>query len=251
MNKKHGKYHALVSSDWNECLAPCGPFDFISFTYPSLASDLSITFKKYTGNEISLSEATNRIASLLPAPVTEHQMDAYLDARFETYRGVPEVIEWCGKNHVLFMINTTGMQGYFQRVFRKGLLPPVPVVSAHPMIQYEETGETQTQWYDLFEVQDKTKNTQEVMRTRTIPPNKTILIGDSGGDGPHFEWGAKAGAFLVGNMTKWSLAQYCKSKGIAIDCYFGPRYAQGEKRKEELEREVDFTDLIPQVERRL
>jgi 2-hydroxy-3-keto-5-methylthiopentenyl-1-phosphate phosphatase len=251
MNKKHGKYRGLVSSDWNECLAPCGPFDFISFTYPSLASDLSISFKKYTGNEISLSEATNRIASLLSSPITEHQMDTYLDACFETYKGVPELMEWCGENHVLFMINTTGMQGYFHRVFRKGLLPPVPVVSAHPMIQYEETGEKQTQWYDLFEVQDKTKNTQEVMRTRTIPPNKTILIGDSGGDGPHFEWGAKAGAFLVGSMTKWSLAQYCKSKGIAIDCYFGPRYAQGEKRKEDLEREVDFTDLIPQVERRL
>jgi 2-hydroxy-3-keto-5-methylthiopentenyl-1-phosphate phosphatase len=251
MNKKHDKYRGLVSSDWNECLAPCGPFDFISFTYPSLASDLAGTFKKYTGNEISLPEATGRIASLLPASVTEHQMDAYLDARFETYRGVLELMEWCGKNHVLFMINTTGMQGYFQRVFRKGLLPRVPVVSAHPMIRYQEAGIGTCQWYDLHEIQDKPKNTQEAMKRLEIPPAKTILMGDSGGDGPHFEWGSKAGALLVGSMTKWSLAQYCKSRQIHIDRHLGPRYAQGEKRQEEMEREVDFRDLIPQIERRL
>ena len=35
------KYQALVSSDWNGCLAPCGPFDFISFAYPRLKSDLA------------------------------------------------------------------------------------------------------------------------------------------------------------------------------------------------------------------
>jgi len=27
------KYKALVSSDWNECLAPCGPLDPISLVY--------------------------------------------------------------------------------------------------------------------------------------------------------------------------------------------------------------------------
>lgn len=251
MNKKHGKYHALVSSDWNECLAPCGPFDFISFTYPSLASGLGGIFKKYTGNEISLSEAAGRIASLLPAPVAEKEMDAYLNARFETYRGVPELMEWCSKHSVLFMINTTGMQGYFQRVFTKGLLPRVPVVSAHPMIRYKDAGIGTRQWYDLLEIQDKPKNTEEVMSAWGIPPGRTIVIGDSGGDGPHFEWGTQAGAFLLGSMTKWSLAQYCKRKGIEIDYYFGPRYAQGEERQEALEKQVDFTDLIPKIERLL
>jgi 2-hydroxy-3-keto-5-methylthiopentenyl-1-phosphate phosphatase len=239
---------ALVSSDWNECLAPCGPFDFMAFTFPPLSRQLASVFEKYTANEISLSEATRRIVSILPAPITEEQMDAYLEARFETYRGVPELIEWCSMKGVLFMLNTTGAQGYFQRVFSKGLLPPVPVVSAHPMIRYEEAGKTPPQWYGLSDIHDKPKNTREVMKTRGIPPGKTILIGDSGGDGPHFEWGAKAGAFLVGSMTKWSLAQYCRNKEIRIDGYIGPRYAQGEKRKEDLEREVDFTDLIPKIE---
>ena len=79
-------------------------------------------FKAYTGNEIPLSEATKRILSLLPAPITEEQMDSYLDERFETYRGVPELMEWCEKKDILFMINTTGMQGYFQRVFAKETL---------------------------------------------------------------------------------------------------------------------------------
>ena len=248
MNGKHQEYRALVSSDWNECLAPCGPFDFISFTHPLLSPELASIFNKYTGNEITLSEAAARIASILPAPVTEEQMDAYLDECFETYQGVPELMEWCSKKHVLFMINTTGAQGYFQRVFRKGLLPHVPVVSAHPTVKYEEEGNTSPEWCDLLEIQDKAKNTQEVMATRAIPPDKTILMGDSGGDGPHFEWGAKAGAFLVGSMTKWSLAQYCKNRGIKIDLYFGPRYSQEETRKEEKERKVNFLDLIPRIE---
>jgi 2-hydroxy-3-keto-5-methylthiopentenyl-1-phosphate phosphatase len=248
VKEKHRKYRALVSSDWNECLAPCGPFDFISFTYPSLASGLAGIFKKYTGNEISLSEATGRIASLLPAPITDKQMGAYLDARFKTYKGVPELMEWCGKNHVLFMINTTGMQGYFQRVFKKGLLPQVSVVSAHPMIRYKDTGIGNCRWYDLLEIHDKPKNTKAAMSAWGIPPDKTILVGDSGGDGPHFEWGANAGAFLVGSMTKWSLTQYCKRKGIQIDRYFGPRYAQGEERQDALEKQVDFTELIPKIE---
>lgn len=251
LNRKSFRYRALVSSDWNQCLAPCGPFDFISFSYPSLGSVLASTFKEYTGNEISLSEATSRIASLLPAPVTETQMDAYLDACFETYRGVPELMEWCSRNDVLFMINTTGTQGYFQRIFKKGLLPHVPVVSAHPMIRYDDQEKTTPQWYDLFEIHDKPKNTQEVMKIRAIPPEKTILVGDSGGDGPHFEWGAKAGVFLVGSMTKWSLVQYCKTREIEIGWYLGPRYAQGEEKKEAIEKKVDFTDLIPKIEEQL
>lgn len=33
------RYRAMISSDWNECLAPCGPFDAIAFTYPDLEPD--------------------------------------------------------------------------------------------------------------------------------------------------------------------------------------------------------------------
>jgi len=40
------KYQAMVSSDWNECLAPTGPFDPVSFHYPDLTSELSGVFKK-------------------------------------------------------------------------------------------------------------------------------------------------------------------------------------------------------------
>jgi 2-hydroxy-3-keto-5-methylthiopentenyl-1-phosphate phosphatase len=236
-------YRAIVSSDWNECLAPCGPFDFIFFTYPHLEPEISGIFKRYTENEIALSDAARRISSLLPAPITEDRMDAYLDERFATYRGVPELIEWCGREDILFMINTTGMQGYFQRVFRKGLLPSVPVVSAHPMIRFPEEGESSIQFRDLLEIQDKPVNTLAVMREYGIPADKVVLVGDSGGDGPHFAWGAGAGAFLIGSMTKWSLDQYCGTRRIGIGLYFGPRYLKGEIRKEDRERDIDFMGL--------
>ena len=129
-------FKALISSDWNECLAPCGPFDFISFSYPQLTRELEIIFRQYTGNRITLVEAVRQIQQFLPAPVTETQMDAYLDASFVTYAGVPELIEWCESQNILFMINTTGMIGYFQRIFAKNLLPAVPALSAHPMIRF-------------------------------------------------------------------------------------------------------------------
>jgi hypothetical protein len=38
-------------------------------------------------------------------------MDSYLDECFETYGGVPELMEWCEKKDILFMINTTGLRG--------------------------------------------------------------------------------------------------------------------------------------------
>jgi hypothetical protein len=175
-------------------------------------------------------------------------MDAYLDERFETYRGVPELIEWCEKKGILFMINTTGMQGYFQRVFAKGLLQGVPIVSAHPMIKYKEEGKTTHQWYDLLEIQDKPENTQKAFDQWGIPPGKVVLIGDSGGDAPHFEWGAKMGASLIGSMTKWSLDQYCTKKGIKISLHFGLRYSKGEERNKAKEMEINFMDLVPKIE---
>ena len=111
MSLKNKSYKAIVSSDWNECLAPSGPFDFISFNYPQLSTPLEIIFKKYTGNIITLGDAVHQIQKLLPAPITEMQMDHYLDERFATYRGVPELIEWCLSNNILIMINTTGKIG--------------------------------------------------------------------------------------------------------------------------------------------
>ena len=100
------KYNAMVSADWNGCLAPCGPFDFISFAYPRFKSDLSTIFRQYTGNLISLGEAAAQIRGLVPEPITPDQMDAYLDEFFTTYTGVPELIEWCSSHNILFMINT-------------------------------------------------------------------------------------------------------------------------------------------------
>jgi hypothetical protein len=88
MDSKNKTYKAMVSSDWNECLAPCGPFDFISINYPELESDLKTIFKHYTGRIISLGDAIRQIQKLLPAPITEKQMDAYLNKSFITYNGV-------------------------------------------------------------------------------------------------------------------------------------------------------------------
>ena len=242
---KH-KYNGMISSDWNECLAPCGPFDPIAFTYPELEVELSGIFRLYTGNQISLSEATRRIDGLLPKPISEKQMDEYLDASFVTYKGVRQLIEWCKKKGILFMINTTGMQGYFQRAMAKGLLPEGIVVAANPMISYPGQG---TEMYEVREIEDKAKNTETIMRAHSISPNKVIIMGDSGGDGPHFEWAAEVGAHLVGSMTKPSLEKYCKGKAIEIGTRFGVTYSEGEMRDTAREMEVDFMGLVAVVER--
>ena len=82
-------YRGLISSDWSECLSPNGPFDFMSFVFPELTSDLASIFKQYTGNEIALSEAMRCCRGLLPTPVSAEQMDAYLEEQFAHYTGVP------------------------------------------------------------------------------------------------------------------------------------------------------------------
>ena len=248
MFTKNKAYRAIVSSDWNECLAPCGPFDFISFNYPQLAMQLETIFKQYTGNFISLGEAVGQIQKLLPAPVTEEQMDAYLDESFTTYSGVAELIEWCLRNEILIMINTTGMIGYFQRIFAKNLLPRIPVLSAHPMVRYPAKKTDPQQIFDLHETGDKGKNTEAVIHSFNIPTDKIIIMGDSGGDGPHFEWGAARGAFLIGNMVKPSLKTYCAQKGIAMSNQFGISYADGEAKDPQREMQVNFLDLIPVIE---
>ena len=245
MDPKNKTYRALLSSDWNECLAPCGPFDFISFIYPQLEPQLKGIFKHYTGNIISLGEAVRRIQKLLPAPVTKKQMDAYLDKSFVTYRGVPELIEWCLNSDILFMINTTGMTGYFQRILAKGLLPEIPLLSAHPLIRYPKKNSDPVHIYSLFEIEDKAKNTAAAIKAHQIPPDKIIIMGDSGGDGPHFEWGAKVNAFLIGSMTKPSLENYCLTRNIKINFKFGSAYAPGQDRDLKKEMQVNFMGLSP------
>jgi 2-hydroxy-3-keto-5-methylthiopentenyl-1-phosphate phosphatase len=245
MDRPKKIYRALISSDWNECLAPCGPFDFISFNYPQSAPELKKIFQQYTGNIISLGDAVRQIQKLLPAPITAKQMDAYLDESFSTYTGVPELIEWCLNNDILFMLNTTGMIGYFQRVYTKGLIPRVPVLSANPMTRYAHQDTDPDYIYDLFEIKDKSKNTEAIVRTFNIPPGKIILMGDSGGDGPHFKWGAGIPAFLIGSMTKPSLKKYCDRHRIKIGFEFGTAGTDGIQQKR---IETNFLDLLPLIE---
>jgi hypothetical protein len=242
------KYKALVSSDWNECLAPCGPFDPISFAFPDLTTELAGIFRKYTGNEISLTEASRRISAVMPGPVFQEQMDRYLETSFLTYRGVPELIEWCLGRNILFMINTTGMQGYFQRVFAKKFLPPVPAVASNPRIRFAGVENDPRYALEVIEIEDKPKNTELVRRSYGIPPERIVVIGDSGGDGPHFQWAAENGAFLIGSMTKSSLHSYCKRNGISVHKYFGIVYGPSESRKLDREMQVNFMDLTYLIE---
>jgi hypothetical protein len=144
------------------------------------------------------------------------------------------------------MINTTGMQGYFQRALAKGLLPRGIAVAANPMISYRGHG---AELYEVREIEDKAKNTETVMHKYGISPGKLMVMGDSGGDGPHFAWGASVGAHLVGSMTKESLDKYCKSKGIEIQTRFGVSYSEGKKRDPAREMEVDFIGLVPVIEK--
>jgi len=239
------KFKALVSSDWNECLAPCRPFDPISFVYPELKRDLSGIFAEYTSNEITLIDAARRISALIPGCITVDQMDAYLDARFATYLGVPDFIEWCLSHGILFMINTTGVQGYFQRVFARNLMPSVPIVSANPLIRFPGAAKDPRFLYQVNEIEDKPKNTESIMKFLGVAPRWVVVIGDSGSDGPHFEWASKVGAYVIGSMTKPSLEAYCRDRAIKIDQRFGVSYSyspDGKKDRDE-ERRVNFMGL--------
>ena len=243
MTHRKQPYKALISSDWSECLSPNGPFDFIGYTYPDFKDQLSTIFRRYTGNNITLSEASGHIDSLLPQQISIEQMDAYLDDSFDTYTGVPDLIEWCHTHDILFMINTTGMIGYFQRVFDNKLLPPVMILSANPLIRYPNSVTDPTHILELFEIQDKGRNTAAVANTFGIPSNKTVVVGDSGGDGPHFEWGSKAGATLVGSMTKKSLDDYCRDHHISIHHRIGADFSQGESSDAQDELVSNLMDL--------
>jgi 2-hydroxy-3-keto-5-methylthiopentenyl-1-phosphate phosphatase len=242
------KYKAVVSSDWSECLSPNGPFDPLSFNYPELSEKLSTIFRQYTGNEISLSQAAGRIKGLLPRSLTEDQMDAYLDRSFSTYLGVPDLIEWCLNRDILFIINTTNTQAYFQRAFKKGLLPEVPVVAANPMIKFPRVPDDRRYVHEILEIEDKPRVTQALISSLNLPPQKVIVMGDSGGDGPHFQWAAASGAYLIGSMIKPSLAAYCRAQGININLLFGVSYAPGERRNIEKEMKVDFMELADVID---
>ncbi len=248
MNAKNKTYRALISSDWSECLAPCSPFDPISFNYPELDPELESIFKRYTGNIISLGEAARQIQRLLSKPITQQQMDAYLNASFSTYKGVPELIDWCSRNNILFMVNTTALIGYFQQIFADHLLPRISVLSAHPAIRYAHQESDPDTIFDLFEIEDKSKNTAAAMRSFNIPADKIILIGDSGGDGPHFKWGAQINALLIGCMTKASLKDYCVRHMVPLAIEFGMSYAEGDKKDLLKERQTNFMDLVPFIE---
>ncbi|MHC1743691.1 MAG: hypothetical protein AB9873_11750 [Syntrophobacteraceae bacterium] len=215
------RYRAILSSDWNECLAPCGPFDFIFFNFPDLREGLTAIFRQYTTNVISLGEAVRRMRAMLPRPVGPDEIDAYLDASFAAYPDLSAWIDWCLSHEILFMINTTGMVGYFQRLFAKALLPRIPALSAHPMIRYDALPSDPLKVLELLEIQDKPRNTEAAIRSFGLKDPKIIVMGDSGGDGPHFEWGAKVGALLIGSMIKPSLQKFCEAGGISIHVAFG------------------------------
>jgi phosphoglycolate phosphatase-like HAD superfamily hydrolase len=242
-------YIGMISSDWNQCLAPCGPFDVFAYHHPGLQRQLDRIFQHYTSNAMTLGEAAGQIRMLLPSPLTQNQMDRYLLDQFKIYTGVEEFIAWCRDHHILFMINTTGMTGYFQRALALGLLPAFAVLSANPLVRYDQSATDPGLLLDLFEITDKARHTAAVAARFNIAPNNIIIVGDSGGDGPHFEWGAHNGATLIGSMTKSSLETYCAGHGIAMTYQFGHTYAMGEAVDLEKEMVHTFTDLIAIVQR--
>lgn len=242
-------YKAVVSSDWNGCLAPTGPFDIISFLFPHLETKLAGIFQAYTGNTISLGEAAQAVKDLIPEPISQDQMDAYLERFFTTYNGVPELIEWCLDQNILFMINTTGFQGFFQRVVGKNMLPPIPVISAHPLIRYSIVPSGHLMCLDLLETSDKGKNTNMVVKQFNIPRAKIIIMGDSGGDGPHFQWGFRREALLVGCVTKPTLLTYCHDHNIPIDCHFPPLNEGNQQVAHTIPPYPDFRDLIGVIDK--
>lgn len=238
------KYKGMVSSDWSECLSPNGPFDPISHVFPELKAALEDVFKLYTGNQITLNEAATRISVMLPGQITPEQMDDYLEKHFKTYHGLNDLIDWCMENSVLFMINSTGTQGYFQRAIKKGFIPPLPFIGANPLISYQDDSDNERFQYEVLEIEDKAQCSAAVVEKMGFSGSRIILIGDSGGDGPHFKWGSSIGATLVGSMTKASLNRYCDSHGIKISKYMGPSYSEGDPRDYELENTADLKELI-------
>ncbi len=212
------KNNILVSTDWNECLSPSRPFDPLIFKYPELRGELKEIFLKYTGNQISYKKALDEIKNIMPGPISEQDMDEYLTKNFSIYPGALEFIHWCMDNGIVFMINTTGWIGYFQRAIKLDLLPKIEFISASPFVTYLDKNQDCNFFY-LYDTPDKARNTEKLVRRFDI--KHIFLIGDSGGDGPHFEWGYKNHCTLIGCMAKPSLKAYCKGRDIDIDYFIG------------------------------
>jgi hypothetical protein len=117
------------------------------------------------------------------------------------------------------------------------------------MIRYPELKSDPTHVYELIETRDKGQNTAAVANSLGIQAAKIILMGDSGGDGPHFQWGAESGAFLIGSMTKASLDSYCREKGIVINLRFGLDYSQNDRKGLQEELRIDFRGLRSKIEK--
>ena len=245
MNPSKKRFKALISSDWNGCLAPSGPFDAIYFNYPKLKESLQTIFQQYTENRIALKTAVKRVEELIPEALEIEEIDRYLTQKFTTYRNVGALMQWCRDHDILFMINTTGMIGFFQRVFRLKLLPVVAALSAHPWLRFAPHSDDPKSIFELYEISDKARNTQKVMEQYQIPPEKTILMGDSGGDGPHFLWGQRIGAHLIGSMTKASLNRYCEQNDLHMDLKWGLSHPKDDQTSLDSEMKIDFLDLIP------
>lgn len=242
------KPRVIISSDWSECLSPNGPFDPIAFSFPEHTSALESVFRQYTGNAITLTAAVERINALIPECLSADAMDSYLDADFAMYTGAAEFITQAREMGALFVINTTGSQGYFQRALAKGLLPNVDVVAANPFIAYPQRVGGPAFHLTVTEIVDKPKNTQAVLTQTGLAPGRVMVMGDSGGDGPHFLWGAEQGCYLVGAMTKVSLTAYCQSHGISLDRRFGVSYEPGQKRDIHHEMSYDYRELLSVIQ---
>ncbi len=245
------KYKALFSSDWSECLSPNGPFDPLAYIYPDLLPELEKVFREYTSNQITLQVAVQCIRKSASNLLTMEQMDSYLDAEFKTYNGVIELIEWCRSNDVLFMLNTTGTQGYFQLAVSKGFLPKIPIIAANPFISYPGNAPREAYQFQVNEIADKGVNTRAAMDKFGFSAPHVIIMGDSGGDGPHFEWAAKHHIFKIASMAKYSLQSFCDTRSIEIDYFFGLKYAKGQSRDVMRELEFDFEDLTAMIQSRI
>jgi phosphoglycolate phosphatase-like HAD superfamily hydrolase len=244
-----GRAAGLISSDWSECLSPSGPFDPISFTWPKLEDSLEGIFRSYTQGRISMSEAMRQVKEMLPEELTQELMDKYLQDRFCSYQGVPELIHWCRENGLAFMINSTGTIGYFQRALALGLLPEIDLLSACSLLRYPPGQQDPEHILELREITDKPLNTASAAEILEVPFNQVVVMGDSAGDGPHFQWAQEQGARSIGCMTKASLQDFCQEHHVQISAYIGPSYAPGQGRDPEAEDSTDFRDLIPLLQK--
>lgn len=148
------------------------------------------------------------------------------------------------------MINTTGSQGYFERAIAKKLLPCPTALSAHPEINFGNDGDSYV-YYALQEITDKPVNTEKAAKQFQIAPQNIIVVGDSGGDGPHFKWAADQQATRIASMAKPSLKAYCREQQIKINRFHGLSYDAGDSRREADEMGVDFRELLPFIIERL